>query len=197
MSLLQPISARRSPRAFDPAASLDDAQLEALLEAARWAPSAMNRQPWRFLVARQGDPAFPAMHAALAEGNQVWADKAAALIVALVDTEDEAASTDPGRAYEVGLAVGQLGVQAAGMGLVTHQMGGFSRTQLSAEFGIPARFRPLVVIAVGAAGDPALLPERLRDREAAPRVRKDLAEIAFESSWGAGLGDQAAAEHAA
>lgn len=197
MSLLPVISTRRSLRAFDPTAELSDDDLSLLLEAARWAPSAMNRQPWRFLVARRGSEAFTALHDALAAGNQVWADKAAALVVALVDVEDESAPADAGRAYEVGLAVGQLGVQAEAMGLVTHQMGGFSAERVSSAFAIPGRYRPMVVIAVGVAGGHASLPEHLRVRETAPRTRKDLGEIAFEGDWGRGLVDRRAADSAA
>lgn len=197
MSLLPMIRTRRSLRSFDPSVELADDELSLLVEAARWAPSAMNRQPWRFLVARRGSDAFAALHHALAQGNQVWADKAAALLVALVDVEDEGAPTDAGRAYEVGLAVGQLGVQAEAMGLVAHQMGGFSAERVSEAFDIPGRYRPMVVIAVGPAGDSGALPDQLRVRETAPRTRLDASEIAFEDVWGRGILELRAADPAA
>ena len=176
--LLAPIAARRSPRAFDPLHVLGDSDLHPLLEAARWAPSAMNRQPWAFLVGYRGDETFKATADALKPGNQLWARSAAALLTVLVDQED-GASASPMRAYEVGLAVGQLGIQAEHQGLITHQMAGFERDQLLAEFALPARLHPLVVIAVGRPGDADSLPEDLRNREFAPRRRRPISELVF------------------
>src|SRR4051794_13397177 len=84
---LHPLLADRwSPRAWDPGHVLDDASLEALLEAARWAPSAANSQPWRLGVARRGEPAFDALGATLAPGNQRWALAAAALVLLAAET---------------------------------------------------------------------------------------------------------------
>lgn len=172
-----PIAARRSPRAFDPLREITAAQVALLLEAARWAPSAMNRQPWVFAVGLRGDDTFKAIADALSGNNQLWAPTASALVVALVDNGDESAPTDPGRAYEVGLAVGQLGIQAQAMGLITHQMGGFDRDRLREELAVPRQLRPLAVIAAGYQGDPADLPDSLRAREDAPRERQQVADL--------------------
>lgn len=156
------IAERRSPRAFDPDLELSELQLQALLEAARWAPSAMNRQPWRFLVGRRGDATFKGIADALSGNNQLWAPAASAMIAAMVDNADDSAPTDAGRAHEVGLAVGQLGIQAVTMGLITHQMGGFDARRLREEFDIPAELRPMAVIAVGHLGPVGALPVWLR-----------------------------------
>lgn len=169
-----PIAQRRSPRAFDPLADLSVAEVDLLLEAARWAPSAMNRQPWAFLVGHRGDRRFKGIADALNPGNQIWARNASVLLVALVVNGEAGSPTESGRAYELGLAMGQLGVQAVAMGLITHQMGGFDREQLRGEFGLAEELRPMAVTAVGRLGDPAMLPDDLRKREVAPRQRKQL-----------------------
>lgn len=177
------IARRRSPRAFDPLAEVTDTDLQTLLEAARWAPSAMNRQPWRFLIGRRGDATFKGIADSLSGNNQLWAPSASALIVALVDNGAGSDPTDPGRAYELGLAVGQLGVQAVTMGLITHQMGGFDGDRLRAEFAIPDVLRPLVVLAAGYPGDSEALPAEIREREHAPRQRKALADVVQREAW--------------
>ena len=181
--LIAPIARRRSPRAFDPVHELSAVDLATLLEAARWAPSAMNRQPWAFLVGHRGDPTFKGVADALSGNNQVWAPAASALLVAMVRHDAVAERTSAGRAYELGLAVGQLSVQAEAMGLVTHQMGGFDAEQLRAEFAIPEHLRPVVVIAVGAPGDPAQLPATLRSRETAQRERQPQSDWVFTEGW--------------
>lgn len=171
------IAQRRSPRAFDPDAEVSQAEIAELLDAARWAPSSMNRQPWAFLVGFRGERAFKGIADCLAPGNQLWALNASALLVAMVDHGSEAERTDPGRAYELGLAMGQLGIQAVAMGLITHQMGGFDRDQLRREFALSQALHPLTVTAVGRPGDPELLPADLRRRETAERVRRPVGEI--------------------
>ena len=181
--LLAPIASRRSPRAFDPHSRLNAMDLHPLLEAARWAPSAMNRQPWAFLVGFRGDGTFKGTIDALKPGNQLWAGAASALLTVLVDGGDSA-SLSPMRAYEVGLAVGQLGIQAEHQGLITHQMAGFEPDQLRAEFSLPEGLHPLVVVAVGRRGDADALPEALRSRESAPRLRRPVSDFAFTGdSW--------------
>jgi nitroreductase len=106
---------RRSPRAFDAHAVLGEDQVDTLLEAAGLAPSAMNRQPWAFLVGHRGDRVFKGIADALSGRNQLWAPSASVLVVAMVDNHVPDAPTDPGRAYELGLAMGQLGLQAVAM----------------------------------------------------------------------------------
>ncbi|HEY5137248.1 MAG TPA: nitroreductase family protein [Candidatus Nanopelagicales bacterium] len=185
---LHPLLADRwSPRAFD-RTPLEDSDVTALLEAARWAPSANNYQPWRFLVGRQGtegaDSTYKGIYDALAEFNQLWASAAPVLVAAVVEVEHEDGSAREIAPYELGLAVSQLTVEAAARGLHVHQMGGFDAAQISAEFGIPPQYRTVVVLAVGRLGDPEALPAWAAERETAPRERKPLADIAFAGRWG-------------
>jgi nitroreductase len=177
-----PIESRRSTRAFS-SAPVDRETVRLLLEAARWAPSAMNRQPWRFLVGRRGERAHALLVDALAPGNRTWAADAGLLVAALART-DEGDRPDLTAAFELGLAVAQLEVQAAASGLVSHQMGGFDADAVRTAFGVPDEWRPTVVVAVGHPGDPGLLPQHLAARESAPRVRLPVDEIAFGAGWG-------------
>jgi len=185
---LHPLLADRwSPRAFD-RTPLEDADVTALLEAARWAPSANNYQPWRFLVGRVSTDGVDATYAglldSLAEFNQLWASAAPVLIAAAVEVEHEDGSPREIAPYELGLAVSQLTVEAAARGLHVHQMGGFDAGRLSEAFGVPPQYRAVVVLAVGRLGDPETLPSWAAERETAPRDRKPLAEIAFTGTWG-------------
>ena len=185
---LHPVLAERwSTRAFD-ASSVDDDQVVALLEAARWAPSAMNAQPWRFLVGRRGelgpDRTWQVLHDSLAEGNRLWADRAPLLIAALARTTDPDGRPRPVAPYELGLAVAQLSMQAHADGLSVHQMGGFDSEALSLGLDVPSDFSAVVVLAVGRRGSDDHLPDFLRERERAPRQRLPLEEIAFAETWG-------------
>ena len=181
------LAGRWSPRAFDPTpVAVED--VTALIEAARWAPSAMNHQPWRFVVGRQddsgADPTYKGIYDALAGGNQVWASSAPVLVVGLARVVDEDGTPRAIAPYELGLAVGQLTVQAHALGLHVHQMGGFDPAQVVDTFDVPEGFRPVIVLAVGRLGDAAALPQRLAERETAPRDRLPLSEIAYAGSWG-------------
>jgi nitroreductase len=150
---LHPLLADRwSPRAFDPSHRLTEEQLTALLEAARWAPSASNTQPWRFAVTLPGTPEHAAVLGALVGFNQDWAHAASALIVVAAQTTTPDGQSRPWAVYDTGQAVAHLSVQAEHEGLVVHQMGGFDRDRLAAVLGAPA-VAPLVVVAVGQASD--------------------------------------------
>jgi nitroreductase len=169
------LAERTSPRSFDPAHTLLDAVALGLLEAARWAPSAMNRQPWRFALARRGTRLHAALLAALHEGNRRWAGDASALVVALAERSRDGrpiGSAD----YELGLAVAQLGVQAHTAGLAVHQMGGFDHAAVRDLLAAPEGVEPVVVVAVGRQAPADRLPPDLRTRELAPRGRRPLAE---------------------
>jgi nitroreductase len=170
---LHPLLAERwSPRAFDPQYELTDVQLTALLEAARWAPSASNSQPWRFAVARRGTVAHAAVFDALAPGNQAWAHAASALIVAAAATVGPDGGERPWAVYDTGQAVAHLSVQAQQEGLAVHQMGGFDRDRLAAA--LPPGVTPVAVLAVGRRDDPARLAEPFAGREVATRDRLPL-----------------------
>lgn len=169
------IAQRHSPRSFDPSHELDDATLTSLLEAARWAPSSMNRQPWRLVVARRGTSAHEALLGTLNEGNRRWAVHASALVVAVAERvrDGEPIGTAD---YDLGLAMAQLTVQAQSRGLHVHQMGGFDPQAARHLLGLGADLAPVVVLAVGRRDVPDRLPADLRQRETAPRSRRPLRE---------------------
>ena len=172
---LHPLLAGRwSPRAFDRSHRLDDAQLTSLLEAARWAPSANNSQPWRFLVARHDDDAFDRLAGLLAPGNRSWAPAASALILVAARTVDETGRPRPWAMYDTGQAISALTVQAASDGLFVHQMGGFDADAARVGLGLDDTLTPVVVVAVGQHDAQAALAEPLATRERAPRRRESL-----------------------
>ncbi len=182
---LHPLLAERwSPRSFRPDFEIADGQLAALLEAARWAPSSFNLQPWRFLVGRRGDATFKAVHDALIDVNRLWAANAAVLVAAVAAESLENGAPHPTSAYDTGLAVAQLTVQAHAEGLHAHQMAGFDGDRLRAALEIPEGFRPVTVVAVGVPDAADVLPEPLRSRETAARERRALGETFFAGSWG-------------
>jgi nitroreductase len=168
---------RWSPRAFDPLHELPDDQLRTLLEAARWAPSASNTQPWRFLVTRRGEEAYARLFATLVPGNQRWAGRASALLLVAAQTLDEAGRERPWALYDTGQAVTSLVVQAQAEGLAVHQMGGFDSAAAAAEFRLTDDLRPVTVVAVGRADHSVELPAPLADRERAPRTRHPLDDL--------------------
>jgi nitroreductase len=174
--ILDVLAERWSTRIFDREAVIDEAALASALEAARWAPSASNTQPTRFVVARRGSAAHAAVFGALMGFNQAWAGDASALIVVLAETETEDGTVRPWALYDAGQAAGHFTVQAHADGLFTHQMGGFVADALRDAFDLPVRLRPVTVIAVGALGDPEKATEALRERENAPRTRRPVAD---------------------
>ena len=189
------LAARWSSRSFDVSHHLTDDNLFALLEAGRWAPSASNSQPARFLVARHGEPTFEAIAGTLAGFNAAWAPDASALIVAVAEITSPTGDVNAWASYDVGQAVAHLTVEAEHRNLATHQMGGFDAAALASALGIPAGYQPLTVIAVGRRDEPQRLSAVLAERERAARTRKPLDEIAF-STWGRPLADDEATRRA-
>ena len=175
--LITPLVERWSPRAYDPAAVVDPAVVRTILEAARWAPSANNTQPWRFIVGRRGTDTFTTVHDALVGFNQAWADSAAVLIVNVAETVDAEGKPRPWARYDLGQAVAHLTVQAQHEGLHTHQMGGFDAARIHDAFDLDASLEVVSITAIGVLGDVDTLPEPLREREVAPRLRKPLEEL--------------------
>jgi nitroreductase len=175
---VHPLLAERwSPRGFDRDHELGDDGLTALLEAARWAPSAMNSQPWRFVVARRGERAHDRLFAALAPGNQAWAGAASALVLVVARTADGDGRPQPWALYDTGQAVAALVTQAQADGLAIHQMGGFDTAAVRAEFGLADGLTPVVVLAIGRRDEAADLPEPLAIRENAPRTRRPISDL--------------------
>lgn len=181
------LSGRWSPRGFDTTHRLPAEQLTALLEAARWSPSASNSQPWRFVVTQRGEAAFARLVGTLSGNNRRWAGRASALLLVLAETADEAGSPRTYGLYDTGQAVAHLVTQAQAEGLSTHQLGGFDHAAAAAEFGVDPRFTPVVVIAVGLRQDDHRLPADLAAREGAPRQRRPLTELVLPASIPDGL----------
>jgi len=178
------IRRRWSPRAF--ASRPVDAQtLGSLLEAARWAPSAMNEQPWTFIVATKEQPdEYARLLDCLVPGNQVWARQAPVLMIAVAKLRFDRNDKPNRHAFhDVGLAAAQLTLQATALGLGVHQMGGIDVGKIRETYAIPESHEPVTGIAIGYPGDPDTLPEKLRESELAPRQRKSLDEIVFSGTW--------------
>lgn len=171
------LAQRWSPRSFDASVPLDERKLTAALEAARWAPSAANSQPSRFIVARRGSRAFDTVVANLRGFNTVWAVSAGALIVGIAEVRDAEGTDRPWAKYDLGQAMAQFSMQAHHDELHVHQMGGFDAAGLQAAFSIDERFEAVSVAAVGTLASPDALPEALREREVAPRTRLPLSEL--------------------
>ena len=178
---VHPLVRRRwSARAFGEA-SIGDDELATLLEAAAWAPSAMNEQPWRFRHARRGTPAFDALWDLLKPGNQPWT-RNAALLIAISGVKHHARNEAPNASWQhdVGLATANLLLQATGLGIHGHLMGGFDKERTQEHLGLdPEREEVVTILALGRITDADTLEEPFRGRELAPRTRKPLAEIAF------------------
>lgn len=176
---------RWSPRAFDER-PIEPEKLRSLFEAARWAPSSNNEQPWRFIAAtKEHKVEYDRLFNCLVEGNQKWAYRAPVLIlsVASLNLEDE---VKPNRHafHDTGMAVENLVLQATALGLVAHQMAGFDVEKARVDLKIPQGYEPVAMIAVGYLGDLASLSDRLREREQQPRSRQPISEWTFSGQWG-------------
>lgn len=184
---IHPLLAERwSPRTFADR-PVDDADLLALLEAARWAPSCFNEQPWAFLVARREDgDAFERMAACLTPGNRRWAPGAAVLVISLAKKRfDRNEKPNRHAFHDVGLAAMSLTVEATARGLHVHQMAGIDRERIVETYGVPEGWEPVAGIALGhPGGDPDALPDDLPERERRERRRKALPEFVFGERWG-------------
>ena len=179
------IRERWSPRAFADKPVPRDV-LRSIFEAARWAPSSNNEQPWAYIVASRDDKAsFEKMLSVLVEFNANWAKTAAVLALAVAELAF-AKNNVPNRnaQYDTGAATALLSVEATARGLAVHQMAGFDPEKARHVFGIPAGWEAIAAIAIGYPGDPASLPQPLKDREMAPRTRKPINEFVMAGHWG-------------
>lgn len=179
---------RWSPRAFA-SRPVERGPLARLLEAARWAPSCFNEQPWRYIVATQENPTeYARLLACLVEGNQTWAKQAPVLMIS-VAALNFAHNGQPNRHafHDVGAASAWLTVQATALGLFVHQMGGIHVDKARETYGIPEGFEAVAGIAIGYLGDPATLTEKQRETELAPSKRNPLEGMVFTGRWGATL----------
>ena len=178
---------RWSPLAFADRL-VEPEKLRSILEAARWAASSFNEQPWGFIVAtKQDEPEWSRLLSCLVEGNQVWAKQAPVLMVSVAKlTFGRNGESNRHAWHDVGLAVGNLVVQATSLGLSVHQMAGILPDKVRELYGLPHGFDPVAGLALGYVGDPDSLPEPLHQREQANRMRKPLAEFIFSTRWGQG-----------
>lgn len=168
---------RWSPRAFSPR-PVDSSKLATIFEAARWAPSSYNAQPWAFFVAtRQDAEGYNRLLSTLVDANRQWAQQAPVLILAVAKLDfDHVARPNRHALYDLGQAVANLTVQATALDLQIHQMGGFDPRSARELFAIPAGYEPVTVLALGYEQGP---PE-----SHAARTRKPLADFVFGGSWG-------------
>ncbi len=185
---IDPLLANRwSPRAINPDRPLSGEMLTSLFEAARWAPSCFNQQPWRYLVCNKFThrKSWDQALLTLVPGNSRWARNAPVLILAFADHDSKLSNGEHNRwaAYDTGAASENICLQASALGLAAHQMGGFDEAKLTSLFAVPEGYEPLAVIAVGYAGDANLLQDWQRDQESAPRSRLPLHEIVFSGKW--------------
>jgi nitroreductase len=179
------LARRWSPYAFA-GRPVPEEDLRALFEAARWAASSYNEQPWSYVVATKADPdAFDRLLSCLVEGNQAWAK--AAPVVALGCTRLRFALNDKPNAaavHDLGLASASLTLEATARGLYVHQMIGILPDRARELYRIPEGVQPVTGLAIGYAADPGSLSEKYRERDLAPRTRKPLAEFVFGDAWG-------------
>ena len=171
------ITDRWSPVAFDDR-PVDYNQIQLLFEAAKWAPSARNSQPWRFIFATKDMPDYKVLLDLLTEPNRVWASTAPLLVMPLA----QVISTYKNRPnklafYETGMAVGNLMVQATAMGLMVHQMAGYDLDRAKEILVIPSRYEPMTIMAIGYKGDPAKLPAEVAAREKRERTRLEISKF--------------------
>ena len=176
---------RWSPRAFSDK-PVPAEVLRSLFEAARWAPSSNNEQPWAFLVATKDDTEnFEKSLGALVEFNANWAKKAPVLVIAVAALAF-AKNKAPNRnaQYDVGAASLQLSLEATARGLVVHQMAGFDPETAREAYDVPEGWEPIAAMAIGYPGDTSSLPEPYQSREKAPRTRKPIREFVMSGQWG-------------
>jgi nitroreductase len=178
------ITGRRSTRAFA-SRSVETETLAGLMEAARWAPSSMNQQPWSFVVATKANKSdFDRLLGCLLEFNVQWAHPAPVLLLSVAALRFESGEVNRHAFHDVGQAIANLTFQAATAGLVVHQIAGFDVEKARREFSIPQDYEPVAVAAIGYPGDSAELSDKLRKKDASPRKRKTLAHFVFEGAWG-------------
>ena len=171
------ITKRWSPVAFD-SRPVEYEKIHLLFEAAKWAPSGRNAQPWRFIFATRDMPEYELLFSLLSDGNKTWAKTAPLLVLPLT----QVISTYKNRKnrlafYEAGMAVGNLLLQATQMGLVVHQMGGYDEEKAKQVLVIPTRYEPMAMMAIGYKGDSSQLPEEIRDREKRERTRLEISKF--------------------
>ena len=179
------VSERWSPYAWSDR-SVDEEDLASCFEAARWAASSYNEQPWRWIVATRDDAAaFERLLGCLVEGNQQWARHAPVLAIGVaITTFSRNGKPNKAAQHDLGLAAGNLTFEATARGLHVHQMIGIEPEHVRERYGVPDEAEPLTALAIGYVGDPRSLPEEIRGRDLSERTRKPLSELVFAGHWG-------------
>jgi nitroreductase len=179
------LAERWSPYGFEdrPVAQAD---LRSLFEAARWAASSYNEQPWNFFVATKENPEeFARLLSCLVEANQEWAKAAPVLVLGVVSLKFSRNNKDNRAAvHDLGLAAGNLVVEATARGLCVHQMIGILPDKAREVYQIPEHYEAWTAMAIGYKADPAKLPDALKERDLTPRQRKPLSQFVFTGKWG-------------
>ncbi|MGA7410914.1 MAG: nitroreductase family protein [Bryobacteraceae bacterium] len=179
------LSTRWSPRAYAADRPVEPELLAQLFEAARWAPSSSNEQPWSFIVGIKGNETWDKLFDTLVSFNQTWAKNAPVLVLGLArKVFQKNGSPNRHAMYDLGQAVSMLLVHATSLGLITHQMAGFDPEKARAAFHVPDNYDIGAVIAIGYQADPTVLPPELRERETAPRTRNSIGTFVFEGEYG-------------
>lgn len=181
--ILPVLRSRWSPRSFSNR-EVSSADLRRIFEAARWAPSSFNEQPWRFIVGLRASETYKKILSSLAEFNQLWASTAPVLILGAAKKHFSHNNTPNGfNVFDLGAASGFITIEAAAIGLHTHQMAGYNKETARKALEIPEEFDLGSVMALGYQGEPSALPnEQMLSQETAPRTRKPLSEVAL-SAW--------------
>ena len=183
--VLEVIADRWSPYGLD-SRPVPPADLLSILEAARWAASSFNEQPWRFVVATSEDgELYDRVRSCLNEHNQDWAGQAPVLMLGIYKKTFTHNGKPNGVAlHDLGLAAATLTLEATARGLSVHQMAGILPDKAREEFAVPEDFDVVTAFAIGYAADPSVLPDALRERDTKPRSRKPLKEIVIGKTWG-------------
>lgn len=177
---------RWSPRAFSPR-NVEPDVLRSLFEAARWAPSSGNQQPWRFLIARKEQPAeFDRMLHCLTDGNIAWCKDVPVLMISVANLRWDNGEPNRHAFHDVGQAAAQLTIEAVARGLFVHQMGGILVDKIRETYALPEGFEAVAGFALGYPGEPDQLSGKLRDRELAPRKRNPVDSFVFSGRWSQG-----------
>lgn len=180
------LASRWSGRAYDAERFVTEEQVISLLEAARWAPSCFGDQPWRFVVCSKSTDAeaWQRAYDCLVPGNQSWAVNAPLLILICADTLfSHNQKHNRWAGYDTGAAAENLCLQATGLGLMAHQMGGFDSNKARETFAVPSQFELMAMLSVGYPAQLESLSAEQREREIAPRARKPLGDLFFSGVW--------------
>jgi len=183
-NILPLLKQRWSPRAFSEK-PVTDKQLQRLFEAARWAPSASNEQPWAFIVGKKGDSTYDKIFSSLVEFNQLWCQFAPILILSFArKNTHKSDSENLYRQYDVGQAVAHLSIQAQEEGLCIHQMAGLDLKKTEELFNVPDEYEAVTAIAIGFIGAPEILHPNLKKLEYLERERAGAKSFVFTGEFG-------------